>query len=259
MFIPSQPLAPLTPSGKTSAATRCPVSRRKVLNTGVRAGAGIATAASLGLLDQLVEAPHRIAQAAPAALPDIQYDLGAFIPPAVALGGIQFRFGPVYTLFLTARLRRTPVLPDQAMLERALRTIEGRYAFSPQGIFTLIAYSTLYFGRLPGGMQGAIVKKYMPRLLSDPSRFALEEAVPAPTDVQDGVAPFLPRPRYNVPVRIEKNHVLLTLRSDSLHNIQDVLHWFQGSNRLHGQTVPSPAFASLFSFTSARLMFVQVG
>jgi hypothetical protein len=42
----------------------------------------------------------------------------------------------------------------------------------------------------------------MPRLLSDPSRYALEEAVPGPSDVSAG-NPGVGKLRYNVPVVIK--------------------------------------------------------
>src|SRR5581483_7034531 len=62
-----------------------------------------------------------------------------------------------------------------------------------------------------------------------------------------------------VPVRIESNDVLFTLRSDSLINITEVLAWLQGSSILNGNFVPSPDFDGLFSFGAGRLHFVQPG
>src|SRR5262249_43545166 len=184
------------------------------------------------------------------------------IPPAVDLGGVEFRFGPVYTLFLTARLRRTPDWRDKLELEHALHTIEAHFLFSPAGIFTMVSYGIPYFNRLnrqPGATKRPLVAQYMPRLLSDHSRFVLEEAVPAPSDVVPGVAPVISRPRYNVPVTIERNDVLITLRSDSLLHVNNVAEWLRGSGNLRGHQVASPAFKSLFQFTSSRVMFVQLG
>ncbi len=64
---------------------------------------------------------------------------------------------------------------------------------------------------------------------------------------------------FTVPVVIESNDVLFTLRSDSLANLRSVAAWFQGSNSLDGKPLLSPAFSHLFKFTSSRLMFLQIG
>jgi hypothetical protein len=63
---------------------------------------------------------------------------------------------------------------------------------------------------------------------------------------------------YGLP--IEQNDLLFMLRSDNFSILQDVINWFNGSNRLAGHpNVASPAFAGLLSFTSSRHMFVQIG
>ncbi len=62
-----------------------------------------------------------------------------------------------------------------------------------------------------------------------------------------------------MPVAIESNDLLFTIRSDSPSNILQVLTWLKGSNILNGSSVPSPAFRKLFSITSTRVMFVQPG
>src|SRR5262249_39221871 len=139
---------------------------------------------------------------------------------------------------------------------------EAHFPFSPAGIFTMVSYGIPYFNRLnrqPGAKKRPLVAQYMPRLLSDHSRFALEEAVPAPTDVIRGKTPAITRQRYNVPVTIERNVVLFTFRSASLLHEKNVAEWLRGSGRLRGHWIPSPPFRDLFQFTSSRLMFVQIG
>jgi hypothetical protein len=121
-------------------------------------------------------------------------------------------------------------------------------------VFTHISYGVPYFKRLPGGLRGPLVSKFMPRLIDDPSRLVLEEAVPGPTDVHVS-NPAISKPRFNVPVRIEDNDVLITLRSDSTDNLYDVRNWLFGSGVLKKVKVPAPAFKRLFSWTSSRLMF----
>jgi hypothetical protein len=224
------------------------VSRR----TALKAGLGTALASQLAFFDEIVVKPERPALAA-GPLPNIQFDIGNFIAPAQTINGVQVRFGPVFVLFVPLRLNRTPSRNDQTTLANALNTIEANYPFSPSGVITHIAYGLPYFNRL----NQTDVAGNMPRLLSNNSRFALEEAVPSPTDVVPGNG--ITKKTYNVPVRIESNDVLIMLRSDSTTNTGDVLAWLQGSGRLNGRAVASPAFNGLFSFQTTRLQFTQIG
>jgi hypothetical protein len=207
--------------------------------------------------------PQRIELAA-TSLPDIQFDIGAFIqsPQTVNDGGgsITVQMPPVHTLFITARLNRTPTKADQQNLANALNTIESTYQFQASGIFTFIAYGIPYFNRLPGGLNGSLVSSHMPRLASNNSRFALEEAVPSPTDVSSA-NPGISKERFNVPVRIENNDILITLRTDNTTIMSDVTGWLSGSNKLHGNTVTSPNLftSGLATMTSSRAMFAGFG
>lgn len=233
------------------------LNRRKLIKLGLL-GAG-AAATTLAGIDALVWEPQRaaVAQRNLATLPSIQFDLSNFLPPARTIDGIEVRLPAVYTVFLTATLGRSLHRSDQHELENALRSIENAYPFSPQGIHTTVSYGIPYFSKLPGGMGGRLVRNTIPRMLSHPSRLALEEAVPGPTDVTaDG---HIKKQRFNVPVSIEKNDVLFVFRSDRLSNIQDTISFLKGSDRLNGKAVSSPAFHGLFHFTSMRTMFLQIG
>src|SRR5581483_3020947 len=201
----------------------------------LKMGMAGAAATTLAGIDALAWAPKRLAHAAAAStsFSDIQFDIGNFIAPAQTINGISFRFGPVYTVFLTAMLTRTPGNSDRQDLSNALNIIEEVYPFSPSGIFTFIAYGLPYFRKLPGGLTGSLVSSHMPRLLSNNSRFALEEAVPSPTDVSSQ-NPNIKKQTFNVPVAIEANDVVFTFRSDSLNNINDVVNWILGSDELGG-------------------------
>jgi hypothetical protein len=221
--------------------------RRTVLKAGGTLGAAIAT---LNLVDAVAWKPLR-QEAQAATLPDIQFDIGNFIAPAQTINGVLVRFGPVFTLFLTARLNRTPNRADQVSLATALNNLEANYPFAPNGIFAFVSYGVPYFRRLPGALVAAAV----PRLASNTSRFVLQEAVPSPTDVGQ---PGIIKRRFNVPVRIESNDVVFTLRSDNTAFLADVARWLQGSNSLAGHPVASPV-PGLLSFTSARTMFQQIG
>jgi hypothetical protein len=228
------------------------IKRRTALKVG---GALGGAAATLGLVEAVAYRPLRQqAKAAATPLPDIQYDIGNFIPPEETVEGVAVRFGPVFTLFATARLTRNPTRTDQRTLASALDTIEASYPWSPQGVFTFVSYGIPYFNRLPGGVSGRLVSNFMPRLSSNRRRPVLEESVPSPTDVGQ---PGITKRKFNVPVRIERNDMLFTLRSDDQAIMQDVVEWLSGSNRLAGSSVGSPRLP--LTFTSARVMFQQRG
>ena len=233
--------------------------RRTVLKG---AGALAAALATLELVGRGYQVPVRetltgVADAA-SSLPDIQHDIGNYIAPAQTINGVSVRFGPINTTFLTARLLRTPTKADQTMLANALNTIEANYPFAAGGIFTFIAYGLPYFSRLAGGLNGGLVSSHMPRLLSDNSRYVLEEAVPSPTDVSSQ-NPGITKLTFNVPVQIESNDILITIRGDDSSYVADVVSWLGGSNSLVGRPIASPAFPGLLSFTSSRAMFQQMG
>src|SRR5258708_31871492 len=81
-----------------------PVSRRTLLKLG---GLGIVlSAGSIAAIEAVYKVPKRAAQAhAAGAFPDIQFDIGRFIAPVQAVNGIQFQFGPVFTLMAPAQLK----------------------------------------------------------------------------------------------------------------------------------------------------------
>jgi hypothetical protein len=222
---------------------------------GALKGAGVVAAAVAGL--ELFGSISRLPQRASAAVtpPDIQFDIGPVsAAPQTSDTGVVFGMPPIHTIFLTARLLRTPTAADTVTLNRALTTIEANWGYSASEMIIFIAYGLPYFNRLPA----ATVAANMPRLLSNNSRFALEEAVPSPTDVSSQ-NPNISKLRFNVPVQIEHNDILMTFRSDNPSYLQEVLNWFGGSNTLRGHSIASPNFSGLLTFTSTRHMFVQIG
>ena len=231
-------------------------SRRSVLK-----GAGAGAAAlllPLSVPPERAVAAGTAAAAAAAAKSDVQYNIGAFVPPPLVFNSIPFGLGgPSHTQFLTARLSRTPTARDRRVFAGALAQIERSYTWSPAGVFVFVSYGLPYFRRLPR----QLVNAHMPRLRSNTKRWALEEAVPTSTDITAAGDP-LRRPRFGgraFAVRIEDNDVLLSLRSDLVRNLNDVERWLKGSNSLNGRRVASPKFAGLLHWTSSRHMFVQVG
>jgi hypothetical protein len=232
------------------------LSRRAALKGAAAAAAVAGGVGTLDLVGQVAVAPRRAAaaDAAARALPDIQFDIGSFIAPATTVEGLRVQFGPVFTMFVTAKLLRRPGRADQTELARALATLETAYPFSASGLITFVSYGLPYFRRLPTGL----VASAMPRLRTDTSRPVLEEAVAGPTDVA-AQNPSISKRRFNVPVRIEDNDLLVTFRSDNRSHIADALGWLSGSNRLNGAQVRSPAFGGLVRMTSSRVMFAQRG
>jgi hypothetical protein len=233
-----------------------PVMTRRAL---VRRAAGLGVAAStLSALDLLALMPPR-ADAKKTGLPEIQYQIEKYAAHPVKVEHVRVRMPPVYTTFATFTLTRTPTPADQATLARALARIEASYPFSPDGVFTTVAYGVPYFERLPGGMAGTLVAGHMPRLVAEPQLYALEEAVPGPTDVSPQ-NPEIVKQRFNVPVQIESNDMLVTLRSDSSEIIADVLAWLSGeSSTLAGAEAGNSELGELLTVTSRRLAFTQIG
>lgn len=239
------------PSEPPAAVPADRVSRRALL---LSAGVVAAGLGATELIGRLATVPERAAAAAAERQSDIQFDIDGFIRPAELMDGIEVRFPPVHTVFATARLMWRPTTRDQRELEAALDTLEDRYRWDPAGLFTHVSYGLPYFARLPG----SLVRDAVPRLLSNGRRSALEEAVPAPTDVHDD-NPGIAKRRFQVPVRIERNDLLFTFRTDVASHATDAIRWLAGSNSLAGRSVRSPRLGALLSFTSVRSMFVQRG
>jgi hypothetical protein len=236
-----------------------PVSRRTLLRTG---GAFAGALGTLALLEELAIVPERVSWADPSTLafPDVQFDLAPFMPAAQTIDGVPVAMPPIHTVFLTARLSRAPSKADQGRMESALTTIEANYPYAPGGAFTHVSYSDNYFARLPA----AVVSANMPRTITFGSLPAnqpvLKRAVPGPSDVAPGnQALELRRAEFNVPVRIESNDLLFTVRGDNASFVGDVVRWLSGSNQLKGRTVASPVFDAGMTITSSRAMFVQLG
>ncbi|HLH14580.1 MAG TPA: hypothetical protein VKV16_07295 [Solirubrobacteraceae bacterium] len=240
------------------AGARAPagMTRRTLLQRAASLGVGAAT---LGALDVLARTPPRAQAKAKTALPEVQFQIEKFIPRAVKLEGVKVLMPPVYTTFATIALTRTPTQADQATLASALAAVEASYPFSPSGVFATVAYGVPYLERLPGGLDGALVAAHMPRLASEPQSYAFAEAVPGPTDVSPA-NPEVTKQRFQIPVQIESNDMLVTLRSDSTQAIDEALAWLAGeSSTLAGANVGGSGLGELLSVTSRRLTFTQIG
>jgi hypothetical protein len=232
------------------------LTRRSLLQRA--AGLGLA-ASTLGALELLAELPDEALARTGGGLPEIQFQIEKRLPKPSKIEGVRVRFGPVYTLFVTIALARTPDAADQTTLAQALGRVEQAYPFSPSGVFSTVAYGIPYFERLPGGVAGSLVGEHMPRVALEPERAALEEAVPGPTDVSPE-NPGITKRRFNIPVQIERNDMLLTLRSDSSEILEDVLSWLtEADTTLVGENAGASGLGELLQVTSRRLMFVEQG
>jgi hypothetical protein len=229
------------------------LTRRGVLGTGLLVSAlgALEMTGSLGFMPKRAGAAGVIT---PNVTPsDIQHDTAAFTAPATTVSGIQVAFPPVHTLYCTAALSRKPTVTDQNEMKRVLAQLESSYPWGAANLITFVAYGGPYLNRLNPSVTTARV----PHTLADRSRFALREATPGSTDVVSGNG--ITKLRFQVPVRIERNDLLFTLRSDNFSFLQDVLNWFNGSNRLRGAAVTSPRWAGFLAINSVRHQFVQRG
>ncbi len=224
-------------------------SRRSVLGLGA-AGLASATAVVIERATRsgaAIPVGRSVKSVAPQGLPAIQHDVDAYVAPAVSEGGVEFRFGPAYTLLLTAELTRDPTRADQAALAAALDAVETHWAFAAGGVLTAIAYGQPYLRRLPS----ALVAQHLPTVLSDATHRAFEEATPQPTDVTAGGS--VRKLRFNTPVAIEANDILLTLRGDTLAEVVAAGDWLLGAKPLPGGRSVS-GLAALLRPTSSRLI-----
>ncbi|MGW4526042.1 DUF7405 family protein [Amycolatopsis sp. NPDC004378] len=218
-----------------------PVDRRTALRrTGAMAALG-----TLDLVSGFARVPVRLAWAdTDVAFPDVQFDLGPFMPPAQTMDGVPVGMPPIRTTFVTARLSRAQSKADAGRMESALRAIESNYPYAPGGVCTHVAYSDSYFARFPA----APVNANMPRTLA------------GPTDVAPGARVLeLRRPEFTVPLVLEDNDVLFTIRGDDWSYVADVVAWLGGSGRLVGRPIASPRFDAGMTITSSRAMCVQMG
>jgi hypothetical protein len=225
------------------------VNRRNFIVVG-----SLATAVTaLQLTGGLATIPNRANADTLPAPSDIQFDTGAFCAAPQTLQGIVMAMPPVHTLFLTAQLLRRPTRLDQIELDRVLTALETAYPWGAAGLITFVSYGLPYFQRL----DQSVVTANLPRLSTDPTRFVLEEATPAASDVFPGGRTT--KLRFSVSVNIEHNDILFMLRSDNADNLQDAVSFLAGQNSLAGSAVVAPRFSGLLEFTSSRAMFVQQG
>src|ERR1700685_4216871 len=113
------------------------ITRRNVLKS---AGALALAASALEMAGPLAWAPQRADAAT--VLPDIQFDIAALLttPPQTSDTGVVFQMPPVHTVFVAARLQRTPTTADQTMLANALSQLETSYAFNATNMLTFVSY-----------------------------------------------------------------------------------------------------------------------
>lgn len=77
-------------------------------------------------------------------LPDTQFGQTEFRPRDADGNSI----GPQYRRVLLLSLDREPTTEDARTVERAMRTLESAYDWSPDGLFSMLAWGTEYFERV---------------------------------------------------------------------------------------------------------------
>ena len=223
------------------------------------AGLGLA-ASTLGALDLLALTPAREAIASKSPLPEIQFQIERFSPRAIRVEGVQGAHA--------ARLHRVRDLRADADADRGRpgdargRAGEGRVQLPVQ------PERRLHDGRIRHPLLRTAARRddrdalaaNMPRLLAERQRYVLEEAVPGPTDVSPP-NPGVSKLRFQVPVQIEANDVLVTVRSDSSANDRrrPRLALRRRARRSPARPSGPRASAGCSTVTSRRLMFTQIG
>src|SRR2546421_10173267 len=108
------------------------VSRRTVLKAAAATGLALSAPA---ILDALAGPTNRLAHMSPRGLPDIQFDIGAFIAPAQTISGVPVRFGPEFTFSVPFSLARRPRKLDQRLSDDLRAILDRREPSSPDAFF----------------------------------------------------------------------------------------------------------------------------
>ena len=104
------------------------VSRRTVLRG---AGTLALAAGAVEAFGPLTAIPARAAVQPFVTPSDVQFDIAAVsASPQTSDTGVRFAMPPVHTMFLTARLSRTPTVADQTEMKRVLSVLESNYLWS---------------------------------------------------------------------------------------------------------------------------------
>jgi hypothetical protein len=221
------------------------VPRRRLLQV---AGGGLAVVAGAAALYEalalLAPAPKRYGPPAHG-YPPGQYQIAAYgvrtkPDPESA---VDVDIPPVWNMIITATLRRAPGIPEQQRLEQALQTVESLYAYSPAGVFLLVAYGLPYFHKY---IQPEVYAAHLPHMVDADHAPVLLDAVRFDSDPSS--------------LTLESNDVVFHLRSDALTQLHDVqMALFGRSGRLAGQAAREADISDLFAVTSVRTGFVGAG
>lgn len=222
------------------------ISRRRLLvaTGGVIAAGGSAAALYAGL-SRIAAPSRRVVEPPPGGYPPGQYqiaDYGVRVHTD-ADSAIDLIIPPQWNMVITARLTHAPGPRDQQRLEAALRTVERAYAYTPGGVFALVAYGVPYFRAY---IRPELIAANMPQMADDGITPVLLDAIRFASDP--------------APMLLEANDVAFHLRSDVLDQLHDVQHaLFRQSGTLAGQPAPDADIADLLHVTSVRTGFVGAG
>ncbi|MGV9564234.1 DUF7405 family protein [Streptomyces sp. NPDC003480] len=251
--------------GLSDAEESANPSRRSFV-AGATLGVALTSAGIYEVIDKLVTPPERAAVQADKPLPPEQY---AIPTPRLVMdngrgvassdGTIPVLIPPLHNHVITATLKvpaNAKALQEaQRHLEAVIQAVEKRFPPPPIGLGVVVAWGLPYFqhyipslGRGSGFFKaGTRYPDYLPvDLMTSKERgrtvYALQDARTYPSDQP---------PAGFGQVRLERNHVAVLLRSDSLDNIME------GTNALFG--AGSGQAGDLFTVTSIRRGFTGGG
>ena len=175
--------------------------------------------------------------------------------------GVPVRPGPVYTTFATFALTRTPTPADQATLARALATIEAGLPVQPRGGLhdrllrhPLLRTAARRHGRAAGRRAHAAAARRTGRVTCSRRRCPARPTSPRPI-------PEVSKLRFNVPVQIEANDMLL-VAAQRLHRgdrRRRRAGWSAKARRWPARASGNRDSAGCWRSPRRRLMFNQPG
>jgi hypothetical protein len=222
------------------------ISRRRLLQaTGGALAVGAGAAALYRGLALIAPPARQVVRPPRGGYPHGQYqiaDYGVRVRPDRD-SGVDVVIPPVWNLVITATLTRAPGLREQQRLEAALRAVESAYAYTPAGVFALVAYGLPYFRAY---VHPDLFAAHLPRMADDGTTPALLDAVRFSSDPPSTL--------------LEANDVVFQLRSDVLDHLHDVQRALFGrSGTLAGQPARAADISDLFHVTSVRTGFGGAG
>ena len=223
------------------------VSRRKFLrNTTAISAAAITGRGVYSVLDQFIN-PTPAYAATVVSRDQEQYLVQQL--PAILDNGVTVVVPPIYNDVFTAKLasgvnwNRATLQNAQKRLEAALVNIESPYAATADGLTFVIAWGLPYFRTwVSTQWQAKAPRDLAYSKATNKDQLAVLDAIAFPSD-----------PKGPTGVKLEDNHVLFKIRSNSSSIVKDA------ENKLFGDQNSGAFVGDLFQLTSKRIGFLGKG